>query len=202
MRLVLASGSPRRAGLLDQLGLVFEVDAPQVDESTLPDERAGVYVERLAREKSLAALVSDRIVIGADTVVVHEGRMMGKPAHPEEARAMLRRLQGETHEVFTGIAVSAMDGRSAVTQSAVDTTRVTMLPMTEGEIDRYVTMGEPMGKAGAYALQGTGGLFVEAVTGSPYTVIGLPIHLLPRLLAAVGASIDHFRSSASGRVVN
>lgn len=198
MRLVLASGSARRAGLLEQLGLVFAVNELQVDERMLPGEGPGIYVERLAREKSLAALISDTVVIGADTVVVHEGRVMGKPAHPEEARSMLRRLQGNTHEVFTGIAVSVMDGASAMTRSAVDTTGVTMLSMTEEEIDGYLTMGEPMGKAGAYALQGLGGLFVEAVMGSPYTVIGLPIHLLPRLFAGVGARIDQFRAPSTG----
>ena len=198
MRLVLASGSPRRAALLAQSGLMFQVVEPQVDESRLPDEAPGVYVERLAREKALAVLAPDAVVIGADTVVVHEGRLMGKPAHPEEARSMLRRLEGDTHEVFTGLAVAAVDGSSMITESIVDNTRVAMLPMTEGEIDGYISSGEPMGKAGAYALQGTGGLLVESITGSPFTVIGLPIHLLPRLLARVGVPIENFRLPPPG----
>jgi septum formation protein len=203
MRLVLASTSPRRVQLLQQLDLVFEAEEPQVDESILPDEMPGVYVERLAREKSLAALARDALVIGADTTVVHQGRVMGKPAHPEQARSMLRRLQGDTHEVFTAMAVSTIGGGgSSMTQAAVDVTRVTLLPMTGAEIDDYVSTGEPMGKAGAYAIQGMGGLFVEAVTGSPFTVIGLPIHLLPRLLSGVGARLDHFRSPGWGGVVN
>jgi septum formation protein len=198
MRLVLASGSSRRAALLAQSGLMFQVVEPQVDESRLPDEAPGVYVERLAREKALAVLAPDAVVIGADTVVVHEGRLMGKPAHPEEARSMLRRLEGDTHEVFTGLAVAAVDGSSMITESIVDNTRVAMLPMTEGEIDGYISSGEPMGKAGAYALQGTGGLLVESITGSPFTVIGLPIHLLPRLLARVGVPIENFRLPPPG----
>ena len=202
MRLVLASGSVRRATLLDQLGLEFEVEPSQVDETRLPDETPAAHVERLAREKSLASLAPDAVVVAADTLIVHRGSMLGKPAHPEEARSMLRRLQADTHQVFTGLAVSAIEGSSPVTHSDVDVTRVAMLPMTEEEIDGYVSSGEPMDKAGAYALQGTGGIFVEAVHGSPYTVIGLPIHLLPRLLARIGAELEDFRSASSGRMVN
>lgn len=198
MRLVLASGSPRRAALLEQSGLMFQVEEPGVDERRRPDEPPQVYVERLAREKSLAVLGSDSVVIGADTVVVHEGRLMGKPAHPEEARSMLRRLQGDSHEVFTGVAVSVIHRSSTITESAVDSTRVAMLSMTEEEIDGYVSSGEPMGKAGAYALQGMGGVLVESVSGSPFAVIGLPIHLLPRLLAKTGVRFDDFRVPAPG----
>lgn len=198
MRLLLASGSPRRAALLAQTGVTFQVEEPEVDETMLPGEAPAPYVERLAREKSRAILVPDAVVIGADTVVVHQGKVMGKPQHPEQARSMLRRLSGDTHEVFTGVAVSVMEGGSAVTESAVDRTRVTVLPMTEQEIDGYVSSGEPMGKAGAYALQETGGVFVEAVMGSPFTVIGLPLHLVPRLLARVGAHIEDFRRPPPG----
>lgn len=188
MRLVLASGSPRRAALLDQLGLVYEVAVPDVDESRRPDERAGDYVERLAREKASAMASPGAVVFGADTAVVHEGHILGKPAHPEEARSMLRRLQGEVHEVFTGVAV-AWDGEI---RSLVDVTEVEMLTMTEEEISDYVDSGEPMDKAGAYALQGRGGMFVAAITGSPSTVVGLPIHLVPRLLAQSGTTVHHF----------
>lgn len=202
MRLVLASGSLRRARLLDQLGLEFEVEPSEVDETRLPDETAAAHVERLAREKSLASLAPDTVVVAADTLIVHEGSMLGKPAHPEEARSMLRRLQGDTHQVFTGLAVSAFDGSGPVTHSDVDVTGVAMVPMTEEEIDGYVSSGEPLDKAGAYALQGMGGAFVEAVHGSPYTVIGLPVHLLPRLLARVGSGLEDFRSPSRGRMVN
>ena len=188
MRLVLASGSPRRAALLDQLGLTFETVAPDVDESRRPDERAGDYVERLAREKTSALSAPGTVVIGADTAVVHEGVILGKPAHPAEARSMLQRLQGQTHEVFTGVAV-AWEGQA---RSLVDVTEVEMIPMTDEEISDYVDSGEPMDKAGAYALQGRGGMFVKSVSGSPSTVVGLPIHLVPRLLAQTGASIHQF----------
>lgn len=196
MKLILASGSPRRATLLNQLGLAFTVEPPEVDETRYQDESPAEYVERVARQKCLAVHRPGTLVIAADTVVVHEGRVMGKPAHPEEARSMLRRLQGETHEVFTGVAVTSAENEE--TQSVVDVTRVEMLPMTEDEIDDYVAMGEPMDKAGAYALQGVGGLFVRSVEGSPFTVIGFPIHLLPRLIASVGLRWTQFRSDPEG----
>lgn len=182
MNLVLASSSPRRADLLSRLGLRFEVSAADLDETRRPDESPGVYVERLAREKARAVGTADDLVVAADTAVVSAGLILGKPAHPAEARSMLARLQGEKHDVFTGIAVR----RGEEMASAVDVTEVEMLPMTDDEIDAYVAMGEPMDKAGSYALQGRGGLFVAAVSGSPFTVIGLPVHLLPRLIRAVG----------------
>jgi septum formation protein len=188
VRLVLASGSPRRAALFDQLGLAYEIIAPDLDESRRPDERAGDYVERLAREKATAVTTPGAVVIGADTAVVHEGQILGKPAHPEEARSMLRRLQGQIHEVFTGVAV-AWEGE---VRSLVDITEVEMLAMTEEEISDYVDSGEPMDKAGAYALQGRGGMFVATISGSPFTVVGLPIHLVPRLLAQSGTTLHHF----------
>ena len=189
MRLVLASGSSRRAELLDNLGLDFDVDPADIDESRHPGEDPASYVERLARQKAETVAAPDRLVVAADTTVVHEGHVMGKPAHPEEARAMLRRLQGAVHEVFTGLAV-AVDSN---VESLVDVTTVTMLTMTDGEIDDYVAGGEPMDKAGAYALQGQGGVYVSSLGGSPFTVIGLPIHLLPRLIARMGVRLEQFR---------
>ncbi|HLF59962.1 MAG TPA: Maf family protein [Acidimicrobiia bacterium] len=192
MRLVLASGSPRRRILLETLRLDFDVEAAEVDETRLPDEPPGVYVERVARAKAGSVAGPDRLVVAADTTVVHEGRVMGKPAHPEEARSILRRLQGETHEVFTGLAVAWWEGSPSI-QALVDVTMVEMVPMTEGEIVDYVASGEPMDKAGAYALQGIGGVYVRRVIGSPFTVIGLPIHLLDRLMSAVGARLSQFR---------
>lgn len=188
MRLVLASSSPRRADLLRQLHLEFEARPADVDETRRPEEPASVYVERLALEKALTVSAPELIVVAADTAVVHEGHILGKPAHPEEARSMLRRLQDDVHEVFTGIAVVG----GGEVESLVDVTKVTMLPMTEDEIADYVETGEPMDKAGAYALQERGGVFVQSVEGSPFTVIGLPIHLLPRLLRRVGADLQRF----------
>lgn len=185
MRLVLASGSPRRAALLDQLGLMYEVSPADLDETRRPDEGAGDYVERLAREKALSVVDEGSVVIGADTAVVHQGHVLGKPGHPAEARSVLRRLQADVHEVFTGLAVTW----GGETRSLVDVTEVRMLPMTDDEIADYVDTGEPMDKAGSYALQGKGGVFVESISGSPFTVIGLPIHLLPRLLAQTGTGL-------------
>jgi septum formation protein len=140
----------------------------------------------MAREKVAAVNNSDDIVIAADTAVVFNGQLLGKPAHPEEARSMLRRLQGGRHEVFTGVAV----GRGGQVESLVDVTHVRMVTMTDTEIAGYVDDGEPMDKAGSYALQGRGGVFVESVSGSPFTVVGLPIHLLPRLLRKVGVTME------------
>lgn len=194
MNLVLASSSPRRHELLERLGLTFEVDPPSVDESRRPDERPAAYVERLARSKAMAASGPERVVVAADTAVVHDGHILGKPAHPEEARSMLRRLEGASHEVFTGLAIAASGSDSKVI-STVDITEVVMLSMTNEEIAAYVDTGEPMDKAGAYALQGQGGRFVELIRGSPFTVIGLPIHLLPRMLARAGADYDRFTRS-------
>jgi septum formation protein len=192
MRLVLASGSPRRASLLDQLGLTYEVRPPDVDETLRPDEKAGDYVERLAREKARSSIPTDSVVVAADTAVVYEGHILGKPAHPAEARSMLHRLQDDVHEVFTGVAVAWDDQ----VRSLVDVTSVKMMAMTDDEIADYVDSGEPMDKAGSYALQGKGGLFIESITGSPFTVIGLPLHLLPRLLAQAGTSVHHFTSGS------
>jgi septum formation protein len=182
MELVLASSSPRRVSLLESLGLSFRVVAPDVDESRHPDEEPDVYVERVARMKALAVAAPGAVTLAADTTVVHEGRVLGKPAHPAEARSMLAKLQGDVHAVFTGVAV-ATDGEVT---SAVDRSLVRMSVMTDAEIDRYVAGGEPIDKAGSYALQGLGGIFVESVEGSPSNVIGLPLHVAARLLRAHG----------------
>lgn len=194
MKLVLASASSRRADILSTLGLVFDVVPAHIDESRRPEENPQAYVERLAREKALAVAGPGLVVVACDTVVAHGGRILGKPIHPEEARAMLRRLQGDSHEVVTGIAVGGHDGQPVI-HSAVDVTEVVFLPMTEDEIVDYVASGEPMDKAGGYALQGVGSLHVEAVHGSPYTVIGLPVHLLPRLLGRLGHRLGSFRAA-------
>jgi septum formation protein len=197
MRLVLASGSERRRELLDRLGLEFTVTVPDTDETRHPEEDPAAYVERVARAKAESVSGPGLLVVAADTAVVHEGRVLGKPVHPEEARSMLRRLQGETHEVLTGLAVGWMDGGLRL-QSLVDVTRVSMLPMTDDEIAWYVGTGEPLDKAGAYALQGVGGMFVSEIAGSPSTVVGLPLHLLGRLIVAAGSDMTRFRRPDRG----
>jgi septum formation protein len=196
VRLVLASSSPRRAEILDRLGLDFDVEAADVDETRRPDETPLDYVERLARAKALAVFRPGSLALGFDTVVVHEGRVLGKPAHPEEARSMLRRLQGDSHEVMTGLAVAGTgDGGAPEVFSSVDVTEVFFTTMTEEEIDDYVDSGEPMDKAGAYALQGYGGVFVQSVRGSAHNVVGVPVHLLGRLVARFGHRLGDFRRS-------
>lgn len=176
---------------MEMLGLEFEVRSPDVDETRHPGESAGEYVERVARSKATAVLGEGLVVVAADTAVVIDGKVLGKPGHPEEGRSMLRRLQGRRHEVLTGLALAMGEPKPHMT-SIVAATEVEMVDMTEDEIARYVASGEPMDKAGAYALQGFGGVFVSRVSGSPSNVIGLPIHLLPRLFHHAGLELDHF----------
>lgn len=183
--------------MLKTLGLEFDIEPADVDETRRQGESPGVYVERLAIEKAQEVAGPERVVLAADTAVVHDGRVLGKPAHPEEARAMLRSLQGDRHEVFTGVAVASWDGGPTV-DSAVAVTVVDLLPMTDDEIADYVSSGEPMDKAGAYALQGAGGRFVESVEGSPFTVIGLPVHLIPRLISHGGHDFSSFLAEPPG----
>lgn len=190
MRLILASSSPRRAALLAQIGYTFQVEAAGVDETRFPDEEPVKYVERIARDKATTVAAGGAVVIAGDTAVVHEGRVLGKPGHPEEARAMLRRIQGGHHEVLTGLAVAGLIDDKAEIESLVDMTTVRMAPMTESEIVDYVGTGEPLDKAGGYGIGGLGGRFIEAVDGSPATVAGLPIHLVPRLLTRFGIELS------------
>lgn len=184
--LILASSSPRRRRLLGRFGLPFEVLAPEVDESLRPGEEVEEHVRRLAVEKALtvAGKVSGAVVVAADTVVVLEGRIIGKPAGAAEAAVMLQSLSGRTHSVYTGIAVAF----SGEVMTEVVRSLVTIAPMDDEEIRRYVQSGEPLDKAGAYAVQGEGGKFVSAVEGSLTNVIGLPLRELHRLLLRAGCS--------------
>jgi len=192
LRLVLASSSPRRRELLESLGVRFDVVPPDVDEHRHPNEEPYDYVSRLARAKAEAAVAADAVVVAADTIVVIDGHVLGKPGHPDEAMSMLRRLGGITHEVLTGVAVARITDIVQVV-TAVESTLVKFLPMTDEEIVDYVATGEPMDKAGAYALGGLGGIFVEAVHGSPSSVIGLPLHTTARLLRGLGVDLLSFR---------
>jgi len=192
LRLVLASGSPRRRELLESLGLRFEVVVPEVDEHRHPNEEPFDYVARIARAKAEAAVTIGTVIVAADTTVVIDGHVLGKPGHPDEAKTMLRRLGGTTHEVLTGVAVARMTDIVQVV-TAVESTLVKFLPMTDEEIVDYVATGEPMDKAGGYALTGLGAIFVEAVHGSPSGVIGLPLHTTARLLRGLGLDLLSFR---------
>jgi septum formation protein len=188
--IVLASGSPRRRELLDLLGLRFTVSPANVDETPAADEPPDAYALRLARTKAahVARSVGDHPVLGADTVVAVDGRILGKPLDDEEAAAMLRQLAGRSHRVHTAMGL-AVNGRHA---EILDTAVVRFRPLAEPEISWYVATGEPADKAGGYAVQGAGGFLVEAVEGSPQTVIGLPIHRLPDLFAACDLDIADF----------
>ncbi len=192
LRLVLASASPRRKTLLENLGLAFEVIPSGIAEeggSGPGRERAPALA--LAKAREVAARVGTGFVLGADTIVECEGRALSKPADAAEARAMLRALSGRTHQVVTGVAlVDAASGR-AETGAAV--TDVTVRKLAAAEIAAYVESGEPFGKAGAYAIQGLGGLFVEGIRGSPSNVIGLPVTLVRELLRRFGLDLWHLR---------
>ena len=180
--LVLASGSPRRAEILRAVGWPFEAGAPEVDETRREGEPAEDYVRRLAREKAEAGARSRLfgLVLGADTVVVAGAELLGKPRDEEEARRMLRTLSGRWHEVLTGVAlVRAESGRAAV---GVERTRVRFAEMSDEEIDWHVATGEPLDKAGAYAVQGRAALFIEAIEGDYWNVVGLPVRLVYELV--------------------
>jgi septum formation protein len=192
LKLILASGSARRRQLLESLGLAFEVVAPQIDELRFPDEEPYDYVERVARAKATAVATAGTVVIAADTTVVLDGHVLGKPVHPEEAKSMLRRLSGTTNEVLTAVALARMSDTLEVS-SEVSSTLVKFLIMTEEEIADYVNGGEPMDKAGAYALNGEAAIFIESVHGSPTGVVGLPLHVVARMFRRAGLDLLSFR---------
>ncbi|MDC0715030.1 Maf family protein [Stigmatella sp. ncwal1] len=184
--LVLASASPRRRDLLSQLGLRFRVAAADLDETPLGGEAADTYVLRLARAKARA--VAERFpetwVLAADTTVALGPELLGKPADPAEARHMLHRLSGQTHAVYTGVALAGRAEASTVVRTAV-----TFRTLSSGEIDWYVGTGEPLDKAGAYAVQGRGGFLVASLEGSPTNVIGLPLGETLALLMRSGVPL-------------
>jgi septum formation protein len=189
VNLVLASASPRRRELLAGLGLQFTVRPADVDETPRDGEEPGAYVLRLAREKAAAVARDQELVLAADTTVVIDGEILGKPSDEEDARRMLRRLSGREHEVLTGLALCEAGGRDA---SSVERSRVRMAALSEDEIAWYAATGEPLDKAGAYAIQGLGSLFVEAVAGNYSNVVGLPIPAVYRLFAALGIDLKGF----------
>ncbi|MFQ5724266.1 MAG: Maf family protein [Terriglobia bacterium] len=185
-RIVLASSSPRRQEVLRAAGFEFDaVPATGAEDARAANETPAAYAERLARQKAEAVAKrlpakDDRVVLGADTIVVADGEVLGKPASPEDARAMLRRLSGRAHAVVTGVAL-AEAGRARRVQ-AHETTQVFFRPLTEQEIQAYVSTGEPLDKAGAYAVQGRAARFVTRVEGCYFNVVGLPVALVDRLL--------------------
>ena len=204
-RLILASGSPRRREFLTNHGMAFEVMAADIDESVRPGELPDEYVVRLAVEKATAvrdrlladasaevadeANAPDIVVIGADTTVAFENEILGKPVDADDARAMLRRLSGATHQTLTGVAVVRHRAVSVCVR-----TNVTFARLTDHEIDWYVGTGEPLDKAGSYGIQGIAGSYIERIDGNVQNVAGLPMHHLVVLLASVGLSPGMFRA--------
>ena len=182
----LASQSPARLALLEQLGLQPIVCPMDVDESTLAGETVSAYVERLALTKAGAAyrleLQPDLPALGADTVIYHREQVLTKPAGAEDAIRMLEMLSGSTHQVYTGAAI--VNGSGA--KSCVVETAVTFATLTQQEIGDYVATGEPLGKAGAYAIQGRGGSLIQHIAGSYSNVVGLPLYEVRGLLGHVG----------------
>lgn len=189
MKLILASASPRRAELLRDAGIAFEPMPTDVDEGRRSHETPEELVWRLAEAKARfatarAASGGPAIVVGADTEVVVDDLVLGKPVSAEDARGMLRRLSGRKHSVITGLAVIRLpDGTMRAEQ---ETTLVTFAPLSEQEIEDYVASGEPFDKAGAYAIQGRGGRYVTRVEGCYFNVVGLPLARLYRILRELG----------------
>lgn len=180
---MLASASPRRRELLEGLGLRFEVRPAKIDESTGSGESAHAYVQRLAVEKarSIAARNPEALVLGADTVVVLDREILGKPKDPSEAKQMLRRLSGRAHTVLTAIAVCG-----PIEEATVVSTRVQFRTLGDEEIDWYVKTKEPFDKAGAYAIQGIGSFLVQQIEGSFSNVVGLPLAETLQMLGRAG----------------
>lgn len=179
LSVILASRSPRRVELLSQLGVKFEVLPADIDESPIGNEKAVQYVERLAREKArVVSAKRDGVVLGADTTVEIDNEIFGQPIDQDDAKRMLRRLSGRTHEVHTAVAVV----KNGVTRSVVVTTRVCFVPVTDELLTWYLQTNEWQGKAGAYAIQGLGGTLVDFVRGSYSNVVGLPLRQTADLL--------------------
>jgi len=187
--IVLASASPRRAGLLSQIGVDFRIVPPEADEVIGIKARPEETVQRLSRDKALSVargLKGEALVIGADTVVVKNG-ILGKPENEEQAFKMLKSLQGGWHEVLTGITVA--DAKTARYLTGFEKTRVRMRDLTDEMIYSYICTKEPMDKAGAYGIQGVGAVLVEKIEGCYFNVVGLPLFKLSRMLGEFGVSI-------------
>ncbi len=191
--IILASESPRRRELLSLLGLQFTVITSHVKEQPPAFAAPDAYVRALALQKAQAVFDQhpDATVIGADTIVYLDGDILGKPHTPENAKKYLSRMQGRSHTVFTGVAVLAPN-HADVRHCCTD---VTFSPMTEAEIDWYVATGEPLDKAGAYGVQGPGGIFVDHINGNYFNVIGMPLPLLYAMLTNAGVPLGAYANA-------
>jgi septum formation protein len=190
VKIILVSSSPRRAEILRDAGIAFEICATQIDEAALPGETALAMVARLAEAKAREAAAQmdagsrECILVGADTTVVLDDEILGKPRDAAQAREMLAKLSGRTHHVLTGIFLLRLPG--GATRAAVENSAVTFAPLGQKEIDDYLTTGEPLGKAGAYAIQGVAGRYVSRIEGCYFNVVGLPLARLYVLLRELG----------------
>ncbi|QDS35110.1 Maf family protein [Brevibacillus brevis] len=187
--LILASSSPRRRELLQALSLSFTVITSDVDETTAEHLSASEVVEELSlrKAKEVASRLTEGVVLGSDTVVVLDGQILGKPVDETDAFRMLSMLQGQEHTVYSGVALIDVEtGRAEVSHSL---THVRIRALTEQEIKSYIATGEPMDKAGSYAIQGIGATIVEGITGDYFTVVGLPLGLTSTLLTRFGMPI-------------
>jgi septum formation protein len=184
-KLILASASPRRAEILEAVGWEFEKHAAEIDETELPNENPADYVQRLAGEKAAAVAekYKNRLVLGADTIVVIENKIIGKPKDLADARKMLRMLSGNWHEVLTGIAI-IKDKEISI---GLQRTRVKFAELSDTEIEFLVQEGKPLDKAGAYAVQAQAALFIEQIEGDYWNVVGLPVSLVYELIAQMNA---------------
>jgi len=184
-KLILASASPRRAEILTAVGWEFEKHAAEIDETELPNEKPADYVQRLAGEKAavIAEKYKNRLVLGADTIVVIKNKIIGKPKDLADARKMLQMLSGKWHEVLTGVAIIKDDEISIGLQR----TQVKFAELTEAEIEFLIERGEPLDKAGAYAVQAQAALFIEQIKGDYWNVVGLPISLVYELVKQMNA---------------
>lgn len=190
-KLILASASPRRRELLEQIGAVFQV-CPAKGEEKITKTEPGEAAEELSREKCLEIFQSfeeDVTVIGADTIVVLDGKILGKPGSADEAVQMLSTLRGRTHQVFTGVTVMSREGEKVQTVTFHESTQVSFYPMSDKEIEDYVRDGEPMDKAGAYGIQGKGAVFIREIRGDYNNVVGLPVAKLYQELKNMGIQI-------------
>ncbi len=194
--LILASSSPRRQELLQRLGVPFEVVVADIDETQQPGEPPTALVQRLAREKALAvaARLAGRAVLAADTIVVLEGAVLGKPVDAEDAAAMLRRLRGRPHTVWS--AVYALDSATARQAAALNQTQVWMRYYDDAEIAAYVASGDPLDKAGAYAIQHSGFAPVEHIAGCFSGVMGFPLGDVAQVLRAIGIAVPREAAAA------
>lgn len=188
-KIILASTSPRRNELMKLLGIPFEVIASELDESSIKEKDPERLVQILAQEKAKAVSKGSKnsIVIGADTIVYHKGKIIGKPKDKKHAAEILRSLSGQQHSIFTGFAIIDSDNDKSFV--GVASAKVTMKELNDAEINSYIATEEPMDKAGAYGIQGIGGLLVEKLNGHFYDVVGLPLTVLRKELKKFGVRI-------------